>query len=49
MVKKARARRLLNAVLLNTAKAELPDLTSAKRVKAQHLVILALQSYKGGM
>ncbi|MOA39677.1 hypothetical protein D3C78_1614780 [compost metagenome] len=28
------------------AKAELPDLTSAKRVKAQYLVTLALQSYK---
>lgn len=38
---------LLNAVLLITAKAELPDLTSAKRVKAQYLVTLALQSYKG--
>lgn len=38
---------LLNAVLLITAKAALPDLTSAKRVKAQYLVTLALQSYKG--
>ncbi|VVN49947.1 hypothetical protein PS685_00137 [Pseudomonas fluorescens] len=38
---------LLNAVLLVTAKAALPDLTSAKRVKAQYLVTLALQSYKG--
>ncbi|MBB1617023.1 hypothetical protein A9978_31700 [Pseudomonas sp. UMC65] len=38
---------LLNAVLLITAKAELPGLTSAKRVKAQYLVTLALQSYKG--
>ncbi|WLG53700.1 MULTISPECIES: hypothetical protein [Pseudomonas] len=37
----------MNAVLLITAKAELPDLTSAKRVKAQYLVTLALQSYKG--
>lgn len=40
-------RHLLNAVLLVTAKAALPDLTSAKRVKAQYLVTLALQSYKG--
>ncbi|PNG31531.1 hypothetical protein [Pseudomonas protegens] len=40
-------RHLLNAVLLVTAKAQLPDLTSAKRVKAQYLVTLALQSYKG--
>lgn len=40
-------RHLLNAVLLITAKAALPDLTSAKRVKAQYLVTLALQSYKG--
>ena len=38
---------LLNAVLLITAKAALPDLTSANRVKAQYLVTLALQSYKG--
>ncbi|WP_300727395.1 hypothetical protein [Pseudomonas sp.] len=38
---------LLNAVLLITAKAALPDLSSAKRVKAQYLVTLALQSYKG--
>jgi hypothetical protein len=38
---------LLNAVLLITAKAALPDLTSSKRVKAQYLVTLALQSYKG--
>lgn len=40
-------RHLLNAVLLVTAKAQLPGLTSAKRVKAQYLVTLALQSYKG--
>ncbi len=40
-------RHLLNAVLLVTAKAALLDLTSAKRVKAQYLVTLALQSYKG--
>lgn len=40
-------RQLLNAVLLITAKAALPDLTSAKRVKAQYLMALALQSYKG--
>ena len=40
-------RHLLNAVLLITAKAALPDLTSSKRVKAQYLVTLALQSYKG--
>ena len=40
-------RHVMNAVLLITAKAELPDLTSAKRVKAQYLVTLALQSYKG--
>jgi len=40
-------RHLLNAVLLVAARAELPDLTSAKRVKAQYLVTLALQSYKG--
>jgi hypothetical protein len=40
-------RHLLNAVLLITTKAALPDLTSAKRVKAQYLVTLALQSYKG--
>jgi len=40
-------RYVMNAVLLITAKAELPDLTSAKRVKAQYLVTLALQSYKG--
>lgn len=38
---------LLSAVLLVTAKAALPDLTSAKRVKAQYLVTLALQLYKG--
>lgn len=38
---------LLNAVLLVTAKAALHDMTSAKRVKAQYLVTLALQSYKG--
>ena len=31
-------RHLLNAVLLVAARAELPDLTSAKRVKAQYLV-----------
>ena len=37
---------VMNAVLLVAAKAELPDLTSAKRVKAQYLVTLALQSYK---
>jgi len=40
-------RHVMNAVLLITAKAQLPDLTSAKRVKAQYLVTLALQSYKG--
>ncbi|MFJ7311810.1 hypothetical protein ACIQVE_03400 [Pseudomonas sp. NPDC098747] len=40
-------RHLLNAVLLITAKAALPDLTKAKRVKAEYLVTLALQSYKG--
>jgi hypothetical protein len=40
-------RHVMNAVLLVTAKAALPDLTSAKRVKAQYLVTLALQSYKG--
>jgi len=40
-------RHVMNAVLLITAKAELPDLTSAKRVKAQYLVTMALQSYKG--
>lgn len=40
-------RHVMNAVLLITAKAEFPDLTSAKRVKAQYLVTLALQSYKG--
>jgi hypothetical protein len=39
---------VMNAVMLITAKAELPDLTSAKRVKAQYLVTLALQSYKQG-
>lgn len=38
---------VMNAVLLITAKAQLPDLTSAKRVKAQYLVTMALQSYKG--
>lgn len=38
---------VMNAVMLITAKAALPDLTSAKRVKAQYLVTLALQSYKG--
>ena len=38
---------VMNAVLLITAKAKLPDLTSAKRVKAQYLVTMALQSYKG--
>lgn len=37
---------VMNAVLLIAAKAELPDLTSAKRVKAQYLITLALQSYK---
>lgn len=37
---------VMNAVLLITAKAQLTDLTSAKRVKAQYLVTLALQSYK---
>lgn len=37
---------VMNAVLLVAAKAELPDLTSAKRVKAQYLITLALQSYK---
>lgn len=40
---------VMNAVLLITAKAQLPDLTSAKRVKAQYLVTMALQSYKGGV
>lgn len=40
-------RHVMNAVLLITAKAQLPDLTSAKRVRAQYLVTLALQSYKG--
>ncbi|MEO6675795.1 MAG: hypothetical protein ABIO21_00345 [Pseudomonas sp.] len=40
-------RHVMNAVLLITAHAKLPDLTSAKRVKAQYLVTLALQSYKG--
>jgi hypothetical protein len=40
-------RHVMNAVLLITAKAQLPDLTSAKRVKVQYLVTLALQSYKG--
>lgn len=40
-------RHIMNAVLLITAQAKLPDLTSAKRVKAQYLVTLALQSYKG--
>ena len=40
-------RHVMNAVLLITAKAALPDLTSAKRVKAQYLVTMALQSYKG--
>lgn len=35
---------LLNAVLLITAKAALPDLTSAKRVKAQYLVTLDRKS-----
>ncbi|MCO7610576.1 hypothetical protein NJH83_10070 [Pseudomonas chlororaphis] len=34
-------------MLLVTAKAQLPDLTSTKRVKAQYLVTLAQQSYKG--
>lgn len=38
---------VMNAVLLIAAKAELPELTSAKRVKAQYLITLALQSYKG--
>ena len=38
---------VMNAVLLITAKAQLPNLTSAKRVKAQYLVTMALQSYKG--
>lgn len=37
---------VMNAVMLITAKAALPDLTSAKRVKAHYLVTLALQSYK---
>ena len=37
---------VMNAVLLVASKAELPDLTSAKRVKAHYLVTLALQSYK---
>lgn len=37
----------MNAVLLITAKAALPDMTQARRVKAQYLVTLALQSYKG--
>jgi len=40
-------RHVMNAVLLITAKAQLSDLTSAKRVKAQYLVTMALQSYKG--
>ena len=40
-------RHVMNAVLLITAHAKLPDLTSAKRVRAQYLVTLALQSYKG--
>jgi hypothetical protein len=40
-------RHVMNAVLLITAHAKLPDLTSTKRVKAQYLVTLALQSYKG--
>ncbi|WP_207284553.1 hypothetical protein [Pseudomonas sp. FW300-N2A2] len=40
-------RHVMNAVLLITAHAKLPDLKSAKRVKAQYLVTLALQSYKG--
>jgi hypothetical protein len=40
-------RHVMNAVLLITAHAKLPDLTSSKRVKAQYLVTLALQSYKG--
>ena len=40
-------RHVMNAVLLITAHAKLPDLTSAKRVKAQYLVTMALQSYKG--
>jgi hypothetical protein len=38
---------VMNAVLIIQAKAALPDLTSAKRVKAQYLVTMALQSYKG--
>lgn len=37
---------VMNAVMLVASKAELPDLTSAKRVKAHYLVTLALQSYK---
>ncbi|WP_460163654.1 hypothetical protein [Pseudomonas sp. S2_F03] len=37
---------VMNAVLVIASKAELPDLTSAKRVKAHYLVTLALQSYK---
>ncbi|MNF79160.1 hypothetical protein D3C84_613660 [compost metagenome] len=37
---------VMNAVLLIASKAELPDLTSAKRVKAHYLVTMALQSYK---
>lgn len=40
-------RDLLSAVLLITAEVALPDLTSVKRVKAQYLVTLALQFYKG--
>ena len=40
-------RHVMNAVLLITAKAALPDRTQARRVKAQYLVTLALQSYKG--
>lgn len=37
---------VMNAVLLVASKVELPDLTSAKRVKAHYLITLALQSYK---
>ncbi|MBN3966297.1 hypothetical protein IMW75_13550 [Pseudomonas gregormendelii] len=37
---------VMNAVLLITAKTQLADLSSAKRVKAQYLVTIALQSYK---
>ncbi|KMN06766.1 hypothetical protein [Pseudomonas helleri] len=40
-------RHLMNAVLLINTKAELPGLTSVKRAKAQYLVPMALQSYKG--